>query len=428
MSRSSQAGPPAHDPDADNPLLPPLGPLLSRPQVLKKLMQLPPEPGDVSDMPAMVRLHALQEVKNLHVPSLEELRLYETIDLMIRSSYRQRDPRAAGTWRTIGGEPVSGESCSPTTASAAVVVGVSGTGKTQAIRRCLRCYPQQVVRHLTFPRCVGPFSQLTYLGIDVPASGRLVDLAVSLMRPMQDAMGDHRFDDALARRSMQGTRVFDEWRQAAIAAFLGVLHLDELQNFFKLPPLDRRKRTLTAAGLPELRIADDQVLRSILTLTNTWQIPVLMSGTHDGVSALMRRLSNAGRCAVSGYHLFTPFASASDPAFFQQFLPRLSRYQYVRTPLPPSPELAGLIFDLTAGIQRFIVSLWIHAHRVAFERRQHDELTFDDFRHAAATYMAPVMPAVEALRRRDATGLARYEDLLPRDDGFWAPLWGTATG
>ena len=88
-----------------------------------------------------------------------------------------------------------------------------------------------------------------------------------------------------------------------------------------------------------------------------------------------------------------------------------------------SAELAKVIVELSAGIPRLIIALWIAAHRVAFEREA-DDLRLNDFRRAASTYLAPMTPAVAALRSKDPMRMRHYEDLVNRDDGFWSTFWG----
>jgi hypothetical protein len=100
----------------------------------------------------------------------------------------------------------------------------------------------------------------------------------------------------------------------------------------------------------------------------------------------------------------------------------LVKYQFVKKPILPTLEFAELIIELSGGIQRLIIALWIAAHRVAFERKE-DDLRFEDFKRAANTYLAPVGPAVAALRSKDPLRMAKYEDLIPRDDGYWATFW-----
>jgi hypothetical protein len=231
-----------------------------------------------------------------------------------------------------------------------------------------------------------------------------------------------RFSDTLEKAIRDKDRMLDEWRQVAASHFLGILHLDEVQNFFKLQTLEKRRNRKNAEGGLELSIVEDQCLKWILNLTNTWQIGLLLSGTPDGVGALTKRLSNTQRFVASGYHHFPHFASADDPFFSSVIFPQLLRYQLVKHPLPNTPELANLLIELSGGILRIIIAFWVAAHRIAFERKA-DDLRVDDFRRAAATYLAPVGTAVAALRNRDPKLMSRYEDLIVRDDGYWMTFW-----
>jgi hypothetical protein len=351
--------------------------------------------------------------------------MHETVDLMIRQNYRYLDPTKATTWSTVSGDHAL---ITPRRAPAfgAAGVGHSGTGKTDTIDRCLRSYPQ-VIPHETFPRLVGGHLQVNWLSVSVPGSGRSVDLATDLMREWERVTGSNRFGSELAKERRDGMKMLDSWRQVASAHFLGILHLDEVQNLFKLATLKKRRSKSSATEeAPELSIVEDQILKWILILMNTWQVPLLLSGTPDGISALTRRLSTTERIVTSGYHVFHPFESATDGDFRRTFLEQLGKYQYVQKPIRIDDELAHLIIELTAGIQRLIIALWIAAQRIALERNK-GELLQSDFRKAAATYLAPVMPAVAALRSRDPVKMAKYEDLMPRNDAFWSQFWSSVS-
>ncbi|WP_407713687.1 AAA family ATPase [Comamonas testosteroni] len=413
----------AYDPYAGNILIQGLGPIRPRQEVNKLLLELPPRPpANISQIPPHVRLHMLMNLRELHLPSLEELRLYESIDLMIRQNYRYLDPSSARTWSLISGESTQQWKRPGAPAFGAAVEGVSGSGKSEAILRCLGTYPQQVIPHKSFFKLVGGLQQVAWLSIDVPPSGRAVDLATALMTAWKKATNSTRFDRILAADWRRGPQMLEEWRQVASSHFLGLLHLDEIQNFFKLSTLDRRRKRKVGDAAPELSIVEDQCLKWILTLMNTWQIPLLVSGTPDGISALTRRLSNAQRIVTSGYHAFVHFTSATDVVYRRIFLQQLSTYQFVATPITVTDELAQLIWEKTAGVQRLIIALWIAAHRVAFERKT-DDLQLDDFRVAADTYLSLVQPAVAALCSNDPQRLSRYEDLMPRENTFWMKFW-----
>lgn len=421
----------AMDPYADNVLTQNLGPILSREQALTKLRFVPKPPGDMSGIPKHVRLHMLMVVRDLHLPSLEGARVLETTDLVIRQGYRYRDPTKAATWGVVSNDPLAAlRQRAP--AMAAVVVGHSGVGKTAAIYKAFDCYKNQVIEHETFPRLKGKHYQMVYLSVDVPASGRAVDLAANLMIAWDNAVSqalpdaERRFAPTLAKERRDGAKLMDEWRQVAVTHFLGGLHLDEVQNFFKIPSLERRQKIKSTKSDAndmslELSIIEDQALKNVLTLANTWQIPLIASGTPDGVGALTKRLSNVQRFVTSGYHKMSEFSGATDP-FFIEFMDTLGTYQFVVKRLPIDHQLRALVYSLTAGIQRLIVALWIAAHRVAFERKE-DALRIEDFKKAAETYLAPVGPAVSALLSKDPHRMRRYEDLMPRDDGYWMTFW-----
>lgn len=421
------------DPYAGNILTQHLGPILSRDQAMVRLKFVPPVPGDMSSVPRHIRMHMLMAVRDFHLPSLEGARILETTDLIVRQGYRYRDPMLAATWSVVSNDPLA-QLRPRAPAMAAVAVGHSGVGKTVAIHKAFDSYQSQVIVHQTFPKLNGPHYQMVYQSIDVPPSGRTVDLAANLMTSWDNDVAKalpketRRFTQALARERRDGAKMMDEWRQVAVSHFLGVLHLDEVQNFFKIPSLERRRKVKRAdpkdADFPlELSIIDDQALKMVLTLANTWQLPLWLTGTPDGVGALTKRLSTVSRFVTSGYHKMSEFLSATDP-FFIEFIKNLGEYQYVVNRLPIDDALRALIFQLTAGIQRLIIALWIAAHRIAFERKG-DDLRLDDFKKAAATYLAPVAPAVAALLSKDPLRMRRYEDLMPRDDGYWATFWGT---
>jgi len=269
--------------------------------------------------------------------------------------------------------------------------------------------------------------QVVWLSINVPGSGRAVDLATDLMREWDRVTETNRFASELSKDRRDGMKMLDSWRQVASAHFLGVLHLDEIQNLFKLATLKKRRRGgATIAEAPELSIVEDQFLKWLLVLMNTWQVPILISGTPDGVGALTRRLSTTERIVTSGYHVFEPFSDVNQPAFRGTFLNQLGNCQFVEKPIPLNDELAELIIELTGGIQRLVIALWIAAQRVALERNQGD-LLLSDFRRAAATFLAPIAPAVSAIRSKDPAKLAKYEDLIPREDNFWAQFWSSVS-
>lgn len=414
------------DPYAGNILVAGLGSIPAPGDALRHLSYQPPAVGSVATIPTHIRLHYLMGVRDLHIPSLVERQLLQSVDLMVRQSYKLRDPILATTWANISGESRNTGLVLPQ-AYAAAVEGISGVGKTQACQRSLMHFPRQTIWHESFPQMAGPTYQVVWLSVEVPPSGKSADLARTLMESWDQATSGKRFEHWLAKEKIvDGMTALNEWRQVATGHFLGVLHLDEIQNLFKLSTLKQRTGRKGSSEAPELAIVEDQLLRWLLYLTNSGQITLLVSGTPDGIGALTKRLSTLERLNTAGYHAFEPFSAAMDASFRKAFLPILAKYQYVAKPIPVDDQLAQLIIELTGGIHRIIIALWIAAHRVAFERSA-DDLRLEDFNKAAFTWLAPLAPAVAALQSKNETQMGRYEDLVRRDTLFWRKFWNGAS-
>lgn len=408
------------NPYEGNILVERLPPIRSRTEILKLLTCRPEIPQGVGDIPREVRLHIMRQMISLHIPALEEARLYESIDLAIRAGYGMRDLRRPATWTRVAGETWR-QPKSLSTGLAVFVEGPSGTGKSQAIERSF-CLLPSIIHHDVFPMCEGGLNQIVSLSMNAPGSGQTTGLATEFMFAWDQMLGTDRFGDILSRPSRRDKANFTGCIQIAVAAFLGILHIDDVEALFRIPPLKQRKGSRTNPADRQLLVVEDKCLKTIANFINTRRIPLLCSGTNDGAAMLRRRLSNAERLSTLGYHSFAPFVSENDPHFIT-FMDELGRYQYVRTTIAVEPQLLELVFKLTAGIRRIIISLWMFAHRVAFERTTCDELRLEDFIVAAQTYLAPVAAAVQALLSKDPESLSRYEDLVPRVDGSWLSLW-----
>lgn len=406
-----------------NALQIPLGSILPRHEAMKRLIDLPKLPKNLQALPPHIRVHHLMGLRDFHMPPLEEARLFETIDLMTRSGYTYRDPRSPHTFGDISGER-SLRKYPRIPSHASAVEGASGTGKTQGCLRCLNLYRHQTYLHSHLPGFQGAHLQVTHLSVDVPPSGSAEDLARGLMREWQQVTGSTRFNHLLERdRFKNPLEALNEWLQIAKAHFLGVLHLDEVQNFFKIATLEQRRRRAGKDGTPELSIVEDRCLKWILDLVNNSGIPVLFSGTSDGIGALSKRLSTLERFATGGYHSLAVFDRWDDPEYKKQFLGQLGRFQYTKEKIAVDDDLAKLVLELSGGIQRIIVALWVGANRLALERPE-DRLTASDFVLASQTYLGPLAPAIAAIRSKDPHRMRLYEDLVSQDTTVWSRFWG----
>lgn len=413
----------------ENVLMDGLGEILDRTEVAKKILFMPEIPDNISTIPYSLRLHLLYKLRYLHLPRIEEFRIAESIDIALRQGYDLRNPANAETWSMLTDEPLF-QPRLKMPAGLVSIIGNSGTGKTETITRILQSYPKQLIHHPEFPNMVGDHWQVSWMSITIPASGRAIDMARSLMDEWQRVMVPlgksfcERFEKTLSRDKQKGELVLKEWHKVAKSHFLGILHIDEIQNLFKLLTLEKRRKSGQRALDPGLPIIDDQLLKWILTVTAEWSMPIILSGTPDGFAALQRRMATSQRLVGLGYHSLSRFEHAEDPEFAKMFFPALISYQLLAHALKGTPDVARTLIELTAGIPRLLVALWVCAQRIAMERRD-DTFRIEDIHIAANTYLAPVMPAVAALNSGNPDQMAQFEDLMPDDWDIWSQLQST---
>ena len=394
---------------AGNELIKACGDIYDPKALAGKLSFIPQPPIDDDLLPFHTRRHLVQSLRDLHIPSRKGIQVAETIDLMLRQGYAYKKPGTQGFFEAFTkSDPFDAKMI------ASAVIGPSGVGKTIAIERSLRLYPQ-VVDHEKMTGFVSGFKQLVWLKVNAPKSGKLTDLLFNIMEATDMAMQSNYFEHTLLKDKKDPLRMEAEWSGIARKHMLGLLVIEEVQNLFKIPTIKERLRS---KNTHLLRIIDDQALKFLISATNTWKLPLLVSGTNDASALFQSRASTTGRFITQGYHNLTLPISADDDDFRLTVFPTLCKYQWVKKKLPVSDEFRLLIYDLTAGIPRVYINLWIIAHMIAFDQNR-DELRFEDFINGLNTFMKPMIPAIDALKSDDPAKLSKYEDLMPVDPEFW---------
>jgi hypothetical protein len=413
------------DPYGNNVLIQSLGPVLSREEKLGKLIERPKLPANILEVERSKRILFLLNLQSLHVPAMVNAWVADSLDMMIRHRYSHRNPKSPGTIASITGS-LQPSVRNPLPPCACSVVGPSGCGKTEAIRRSLNLYPHQVVEHKNLGPFLAPHRQVVWLSVDAPASGRAEDLARSLMAEWDRVTSGTRFSQQLSKERFRNpTQALNEWTQVATTHFLGILHIDEVQNFFKLRTKQDRRSKTRDPSVADLSIAEDNCLKWILTSLNSWPWPTVFSGTPDGMGALGHRLATLQRLSLVGNHQFSFFTDHKDPAFSMAFMGALSQYQLTRNKLVIDDAFNKRILELSAGIPRIIVALWISANRLALERPD-ETLKLSDFEDAAQVYLRSLSPAIAALRSNDPRRLASYEDMIS-NPSVWDQFSSMAT-
>ena len=102
-----------------NCLIDACGPILTREELAAELTYLPPSiKKSVTSLPHEIRAHCLQDVLALNIPTQAALDIAQSLHLVLRRGYIQRDPRTPEARREAYGDP----NWKPTTERASLVM------------------------------------------------------------------------------------------------------------------------------------------------------------------------------------------------------------------------------------------------------------------------------------------------------------------
>lgn len=398
-----------------NLLMEALGKPRSNGELARALSYLPPK-IDVSGLAHHERLHLVSVVRDLHLPSPAGVAVARQIDLMLREGYRHRSPTSAKGWQSIYSlsSPSLADQITMAPAMvgsplAAAVVGVSGVGKTASIEKALTLYPQ-CVEHDSFPQMARGHKQLVWLKVEVPGTGKALDLARELWTATDIALGTDYSAQKPVTTAKSGTVLLNLWLRRVACHYLGFMSLDEIQNLFNIGTLAQRRSAKAATQRPRVRIVDDEALKFILTLINVAKIPIMVSGTHDAMEIFETRMSTSQRLTIEGLIRFEHAQTPDDDYFHNILLPAFFQHQFLDQKASCSPQWRALMHRYTAGLPRLCANLWIHSQRLALN----SNAKCIDFRHVEqvmATTMSPCIRGVDALLSDDPRRYAQYEDL-----------------
>jgi hypothetical protein len=223
-NRSSQS-----NENKSNILVDVLGPCLDNKQLRAKLINLPSQPTKLASTPMHIRMHQLQSIRELYVPTAQIEYLATYTDRAIRQSYIQVNPSNPKTWTNIF-EQRDLSNGMENSVRPITIFGESGTGKSAGVRNFLSIYGEQVHLHKKVQMMSSGVPQLVWLQANMPVSGRAEDLVVNLMQALDKALRSTRFDAIIRSEKRDATLMLEAWSEVARSHFLGVLYLDDAQT------------------------------------------------------------------------------------------------------------------------------------------------------------------------------------------------------
>lgn len=388
----------------DNPFINRLPPVLSIPDALRNLTQLPLHREEERQYPAHLRCHCLQRLGRYFVPLERHLQLEVRLSALIRQGYVGRNPNTTDYLYRLHNdyERVLKKDLSATihpvetTASGFALIGCSGIGKTRSVERILHLYPK-VIHHQE------PFSleQVVWLKLECPHKGSVKQLCISFFHEMDKLLHTRNTARYGSSRLSIDTMVV-HMAEVADRHALGLLVIDEIQHLVRARGTGR-----------------DDLLTFLVALVNTIGIPVMIVGTPAAMPLLQSAFREARRASGLGSLIWERHA---EDATWNHFIDQMWRYQWTREPTPLTDDLRRVLYEESQGIVDLVVKLYMLAQLQVIQlnavtgRDKSERLAVGLFKHVAADAFRLLAPMIAALRQNDRAALEKYDDLRPLDD------------
>ena len=345
------------------------------------------------------RLSNVQNILRLYQPSEKDVELYYQIVRCMYWGYADRNPLSAGfatmvneEFEAFRGNEVSVQYSSfHPVASGFALIGISGLGKSSAIRKCLSLFPQ-VIRHHMYGNIPFNETQVVWIHIDCPSDGGLKGLCGSFFEAIDNLIGtDYSAQYDERRTTLNRMRV--AMNRIVRTYHVGMLVIDEIQ----------------ALCVAKDNTIPVKTLNFIVELVNKIGVPVVLVGTPRALSFLQKEFQQAKRASGQGDALWEPMKNDTD---WKVFMRSIWTYQYTKEEVPLSDDFINTMHKESAGVP----FLAVHIYKLAQEKAilsGKESFTADDLRKVASKKMRLTKEMVSAILSGKDINLNQYLDLTP---------------
>lgn len=382
---------------AGNPLIEALPERLEPAQVIASMMERKEYFPAMREENDRDRLSNVQTILRLYQPSEKDVELYYQIVRCLYWGYADRNPLSGNFARMVNEEyqayrenevSVQYSSFHPV-ASGFALIGISGLGKSSAIRKCLSLFPQ-VIRHQMYRNIPFNETQVVWLHIDCPSDGGLKGLCGSFFEAIDDLVGtDYAIQYDERRTTLNRMRI--AMSRVVRTYHVGMLVIDEIQS-------------LCVAKDNSIPV---KTLNFLVELVNKIGIPVLLVGTPRALSFLQKEFQQAKRASGQGDALWEPMKNGSD---WEIFLRSIWTYQYTREEVPLSKEFIDAMYKDSAGVPFLAVHIYKLTQEKAILSRK-ESFSAADLHKVASKKMRLTKEMVTAILSGKDVNLGQYLDL-----------------
>lgn len=394
---------------AGNPLIEALPRILeTEEQVVDAFYSLPTVKPEERNLPPLLRTHVIKRVKGFIQPLPVHIKLESKISVLIRQSYICRNPikleykkklqllNQLKTENNVGIETVENYYRDfQSTAECIFINGVSGMGKTTAIRRILQLYPQ-IIRHSVYNDQAFTRTQLVWIKIDCPYDGSFITLCRNVFQEI-DRLTGSRWNEKYGYLT-RSTSTMVMYLTTLLANYdVGLLVIDEIQNLYN------------AKGDPA------EMLDFFVTLTNMFSVPIVFIGTNRARNLFQKNFRLARRVQSDGYIEIANLKKAS--AEWELFLESLWEFSVMEENLPLSNDVKEVFYNHCQGVIAVAVMLFMFSQNMAISKGK-KLLTTEIIKKTADEDLNLIKPMLKALRSGNPFEIAKFDDITIDEDAI----------
>lgn len=381
-----------------NPFICALPPIQDTNSVIRGLRALPAIHPHEINMPAHLRVHAMQRLlTQFFQPTIQHLTLETRLSILIRQGYIGRNPASPDFIKHLnnGYDRIVKQDMNLTvrtdvniTSNSFGIVGTSGCGKSLALRRILDGYPQAIYHpklHLI---------QVPWLKLECPGNGSLKQLCNNFFVALDRCLGTQYFKNFGGRTRVGPDELVAHMAHLAQVHGIGVLVIDEIQN------------------LSVQRSGGEQImLNFFVTLVNDVGIPVVLVGTPKARRLFAKDFSQARRSAGLGSVSWEQMQNDNN---WEKLTTLLWDYQWIHHKAPITASIRQTLYDCSQGIIDILVKLFVLSQWRAMLTKV-EELSEPLILQVYKDEFRAVHPMIAALKSGDPRRIEMYGDLKMSD-------------
>ncbi len=385
----------------NNPLIEALPDIFDEDDLISYFSSFPTvDPHDLLKRPA-ARFQMIQRVKHYSIPWGVHKDLERNISSMIRRGYIARNPLDNQDFqkrlflisqqeeeevdKTFSLYSLKDLQSSALTLS---LIGISGVGKTTAINKIFKMYPQ-VIKHKEYSGASLVKDQIVWIKLECPFDGSLKTFCQSFFEEIDKILGTRYYEKYGNARNSRGKMMIDMERVATIHS-IGIIAIDEMQHLIKA------------------KTAPEELLNFLVTLENRIGVPLALIGTFKALEVLTKELRMARRATSQKSIIWDRMDQGQE---WDLFLRLMWKLQWLKEPTPYSENLANIMYEESQGITSIAVSLFALSQVRALDAG--DEIVTEKIiRETAKKDLFMVRNIIKALKNNDREKLIKYEDVV----------------